>query len=284
MTENALRYSPPGKPPMLTASALGDRVELRVTDRGPGIPAKERDQVFVPFQRLGDTDNTTGVGLGLALSRGFTEAMGGTLTVEDTPGGGLTMAVSLPTVAQAPGPGPGEAEPGRRERDARSQTAGQRCRQPTGQPGGTVTRVLVVDDEPQILRALRINLRVRQYEMLTAAARSARSPSTISSASRSSTGCTSGPRGGTPKSNPHCSCPAAAPTCSSRSAPGSSMASSQVTSTAGTPASPEHQIPRGSRRSLPRFVAPLDAVHARYAGQLAAAAMLDADTRRAAAA
>ena len=81
--------------------------------------------MFVPFQRLGDTDNTTGVGLGLALSRGFTEAMGGTLTAEDTPGGGLTMAVSLPTVAQVPGPGPGEAEPGRRERDARSQTAGQ---------------------------------------------------------------------------------------------------------------------------------------------------------------
>jgi two-component system sensor histidine kinase KdpD len=118
VTENALRYSPPDRPPLLTASALADRVELRVIDRGPGIPAKERDRVFVPFQRLGDTDNTTGVGLGLALSRGFTETMGGTLTAEDTPGGGLTMALSLPTVAPAPGPGPGEAEPGQRERDA----------------------------------------------------------------------------------------------------------------------------------------------------------------------
>ena len=116
--ENALRYSPPGKPPLLTASALGDRVELRVMDRGPGIPEKERDRVFVPFQRLGDTDNTTGVGLGLALSRGFTEAMGGTLTAEDTPGGGLTMAMSLPAVAAEPGLEPGEAEPGQRERDA----------------------------------------------------------------------------------------------------------------------------------------------------------------------
>jgi len=93
-------------------------VDLRVIDRGPGIPAKERDQVFVPFQRLGDTDNTTGVGLGLALSRGFTEAMGGTLTAEDTPGGGLTMTLSLPTAERAPGPGPGEVEPGHRERDA----------------------------------------------------------------------------------------------------------------------------------------------------------------------
>ena len=96
LTENALRYSPAGKPPLLTASALGDRVELRVTDRGPGIPEEDRERMFIPFQRLGDTDNTAGVGLGLALSRGLTEAMGGTLTAEDTPGGGLTMTVSLP--------------------------------------------------------------------------------------------------------------------------------------------------------------------------------------------
>src|SRR5204862_3555298 len=87
LTENALRYSSPGKPPMLTASALGDRVELRVVDRGPGIAEKDRDRMFVPFQRLGDTDNTTGVGLGLALSRGLTEAMGGTLVADGTPGG-----------------------------------------------------------------------------------------------------------------------------------------------------------------------------------------------------
>jgi len=101
VTANALRYSPPGSPPRLTASALTDRVELRIVDRGPGIPEADRDRVFVPFQRLGDTDNTTGVGLGLALSRGLTEAMGGTLDLEDTPGGGLTMAISLPA-AQAP--------------------------------------------------------------------------------------------------------------------------------------------------------------------------------------
>ena len=138
VTENALRYSPPGQPPMLTASALGDRVELRVIDRGPGIPAREKDRVFVPFQRLGDTDNTTGVGLGLALSRGFIEAMGGTLTAEDTPGGGLTMAVSLPTAPQAPGPGPGEAEPGRRERDAGPPAAGQDgSAVPAGQDAGS---------------------------------------------------------------------------------------------------------------------------------------------------
>jgi two-component system, OmpR family, sensor histidine kinase KdpD len=100
LIENALRYSPAGKPPLISASALGDRVELRVIDRGPGIPEQDRERMFVPFQRLGDTDNTTGVGLGLALSRGLTEAMDGTLTAEDTPGGGLTMTISLPA---APG-------------------------------------------------------------------------------------------------------------------------------------------------------------------------------------
>jgi two-component system sensor histidine kinase KdpD len=108
---NALRYSTPDVPPAITGSALRDRVELRVIDRGPGIPEENRDQMFVPFQRLGDTDNTTGVGLGLALSRGLTEAMGGTLEPEETPGGGLTMALSLPAV-----PPPAESLPGSQDR------------------------------------------------------------------------------------------------------------------------------------------------------------------------
>ena len=85
-----------------------------MADRGPGIPEPDRDRVFVPFQRLGDTDNTTGVGLGLALSRGLTEAMGGTLEPEETPGGGLTMVLSLPAAPMPADPGPGA--PGRRER------------------------------------------------------------------------------------------------------------------------------------------------------------------------
>jgi two-component system sensor histidine kinase KdpD len=112
LTQNALRYSPAGKPPLLIASALGDRVELRLVDRGPGVPKSQRDKIFVPFQRLGDTDNTTGVGLGLALSRGLTEAMGGTLEPAETPGGGMTMTLSLPAVPAPDGHGPlGVREP-----------------------------------------------------------------------------------------------------------------------------------------------------------------------------
>jgi two-component system, OmpR family, sensor histidine kinase KdpD len=96
---NALRFAPVGVPPVIATSAFGDRVELRVIDSGPGIPPERRDEVFVPFQRLGDVDNTTGIGLGLALAKGFTEAMGGSLDVEDTPGGGLTMVVALTVVS-----------------------------------------------------------------------------------------------------------------------------------------------------------------------------------------
>ncbi|MCK9877067.1 DUF4118 domain-containing protein [Frankia sp. Ag45/Mut15] len=99
LAANALRHSPEGRPPTITASHLAGRVELRVVDHGPGIPADAREQVFRPFQRLGDRDNTTGVGLGLALARGLTEAMHGTLTPEDTPAGGLTMVISLPASA-----------------------------------------------------------------------------------------------------------------------------------------------------------------------------------------
>ncbi|MGW7236226.1 ATP-binding protein [Streptomyces sp. NPDC054804] len=98
---NAARYSPPGKRVLVTASALAGRAELRIIDRGPGLPAGGRDRLFEPFQRLGDTDNTTGLGLGLALARGLTEAMDGTLTPEETPGGGLTMVVSLPLADRA---------------------------------------------------------------------------------------------------------------------------------------------------------------------------------------
>lgn len=100
---NATRHSPPGSRVRISTSTFADTVEVRVIDHGPGIPPDRRDDIFVPFQRLGDTDNTTGLGLGLALSKGFVEGMRGTLTPEDTPGGGLTMVVSLPVFAPSQG-------------------------------------------------------------------------------------------------------------------------------------------------------------------------------------
>jgi two-component system sensor histidine kinase KdpD len=108
LAANALRHAPPDEPPVITADARGDRVELRIIDTGPGIPAADRERVFTPFQRLGDHDNTTGLGLGLALSRGLVEAMEGTLTPEDTPGGGLTMVLALPAVPSRAGSAEGD--------------------------------------------------------------------------------------------------------------------------------------------------------------------------------
>ena len=96
LTTNALRYSPDGSPPRLTASVRSGQIELHVIDCGPGVPEADRERMFAPFQRLGDTGSTTGVGLGLAVSRGLTEAMRGTLQPAQTPGGGLTMTMSLP--------------------------------------------------------------------------------------------------------------------------------------------------------------------------------------------
>lgn len=101
LLSNATRFAPTGTRIRISASSFARSVHIRVADQGKGIPVQRQEDVFVPFQRQGDTDNTAGLGLGLALSRGFVEGMGGTLTPEDTPGGGLTMVVDLPAVESA---------------------------------------------------------------------------------------------------------------------------------------------------------------------------------------
>ncbi|MFI6032144.1 sensor histidine kinase [Amycolatopsis magusensis] len=94
VVDNALRH---GSPPVsVRASAHASYVELRIVDHGRGLKKGAADSAFAPFQRLGDRNATTGVGLGLSVAKGFTEAMGGTIRAEDTPGGGLTVVVSLP--------------------------------------------------------------------------------------------------------------------------------------------------------------------------------------------
>lgn len=95
LLSNAVRMSPAGRPPRITAGAVLDRVDIRVIDHGRGLRPGDRELVFQPFQRLGDHGGS-GVGLGLAITKGFVEAIGGELTIDDTPGGGATMVVSLP--------------------------------------------------------------------------------------------------------------------------------------------------------------------------------------------
>ena len=84
-----------GAPVRIVAGSVNGGIDLRVVDRGPGVPRGERDRIFVPFQRLGDSPQGASVGLGLAVARGFVEAMGGSVEAEDTPGGGLTMVLRL---------------------------------------------------------------------------------------------------------------------------------------------------------------------------------------------
>jgi two-component system sensor histidine kinase KdpD len=114
LIDNALTWSRPGSTLRVEAGRCGDRIDLRVVDRGPGIPLDQRVAVFRPFQRLGDGGGASkdGVGLGLAVAKGFVEAMGGELTLEDTPGGGLTSVISLPAAgleAEAAAPEPAAA-------------------------------------------------------------------------------------------------------------------------------------------------------------------------------
>jgi two-component system sensor histidine kinase KdpD len=97
---NALRASPPDRPVRVFAGAVPGRVELAIADAGPGIPRDRREDVFLPFQRLGDNPQGDGVGLGLAVARGFVEVMHGALTIDDTPGGGTTVLMSIPSERQ----------------------------------------------------------------------------------------------------------------------------------------------------------------------------------------
>ncbi|MDX6344263.1 MAG: two-component system, OmpR family, sensor histidine kinase KdpD [Trebonia sp.] len=93
---NALRHSPPDLRPMLRAKEDGDRVVLDVVDHGTGVPAGLKERIFEPFARL--DERSPGVGLGLAVAKGFAEAMGGSIVAVDTPGGGLTVRVALPAL------------------------------------------------------------------------------------------------------------------------------------------------------------------------------------------
>ncbi|HET7487086.1 MAG TPA: ATP-binding protein [Acidimicrobiales bacterium] len=97
VVDNALAWSPPGTAVRVGAEVLADRVLVRVVDHGPGIPPDRRQDVFQAFQRLGDRAGASpnGVGLGLAVARGFADAIGAGVAIEDTQGGGTTVVFSL---------------------------------------------------------------------------------------------------------------------------------------------------------------------------------------------
>ncbi|GHH73392.1 DUF4118 domain-containing protein [Promicromonospora soli] len=95
VVSNAVRHSPPGAKVLFTASAARDSVELRVADTGPGVPDDRKATMFEPFQRLDDT-SSGGLGLGLAVASGLAAAVGARIAAEDTPGGGLTMVLTVP--------------------------------------------------------------------------------------------------------------------------------------------------------------------------------------------
>ncbi|WP_185995396.1 ATP-binding protein [Nocardioides campestrisoli] len=99
--ENALKHTPATARIRVDGAltgAAGDRVLLRIADTGPGVGGRDQARLFDPFQRFGDVPRDDGVGLGLAVARGLTEAMGGTLSAEETPGGGLTFVLELPAL------------------------------------------------------------------------------------------------------------------------------------------------------------------------------------------
>lgn len=99
LLDNALRHAP-GSAVRLTARTLWDtghaRTLIAVADDGAGIAAESRQTVLRSFHRQGDTNRSSGIGLGLSVVRGFVEAMGGTVSIDETPGGGTTVEVDLP--------------------------------------------------------------------------------------------------------------------------------------------------------------------------------------------
>jgi len=105
LTFNAVRYTPAGTNVRLLAGEVTDErgrhVQIRIVDHGPGVPIAKRDTMFAPFQRLGDVPGRSGVGLGLAVARGLADAVDATIEVDDTPGGGLTMIVTVPVAETA---------------------------------------------------------------------------------------------------------------------------------------------------------------------------------------
>ncbi len=110
LVDNALRYGAESEV-TIDAAAVDGRILVRVVDHGPGLPGADPERVFDSFQQLGDRDNTSGLGLGLSVVRGFADAMGGAVSAAPTPGGGLTVTVDLAVVDGRTDTSPTEVSP-----------------------------------------------------------------------------------------------------------------------------------------------------------------------------
>ena len=182
LIDNSLVHAD-GKGLRVEAAPVAGRVDIRIIDRGPGIPRQGRDRVFLPFQRFGD-DSTSrvGLGLGLAVARGFVEAVGGDLDIEDTPGGGCTMVVRLPDgptgrtgtggpvgragigIRRRRRPGDRRLDIGRRSTSVSMSSPASRAR--PGTADEREAKVLVCDDDTSLLQALDLSLTARGYEVV----------------------------------------------------------------------------------------------------------------------
>ena len=140
LVQNALIHG--GGEAAVDVGLVGNDATIRVVDHGPGVAPEDRETIFRPFQRRGDVRVGLGVGLGLAIARGFTTALGGTLVADDTPGGGCTMVLTLPLVPRA----------GHRRRRRRS----------------PMTKILLIDDDRPFTRALSIGLGAHGFEVVGA--------------------------------------------------------------------------------------------------------------------
>jgi signal transduction histidine kinase len=110
--DNAMRHSPAGGSVTVAAERTGGHAVLSVADEGPGIPRDARERVFEPFARLPGAASAkgSGSGLGLAIARRIVELHGGTLTVDDSPGGGARFVLALPAARGGAAPAVGATD------------------------------------------------------------------------------------------------------------------------------------------------------------------------------
>jgi signal transduction histidine kinase len=102
LLDNAIKYSPPGSPIDVSLTVAGNEAQIRVTDRGIGVPDDERDRVFAPFYRTSRTRDISGTGLGLHISRRIAEQHHGRLWLESSTEAGSVFALALPLASSGP--------------------------------------------------------------------------------------------------------------------------------------------------------------------------------------